>query len=140
MSGIYQLMYHIVLRENNTYIPKVHQTRIEKSLRFLHNHFCDHNLSIEDIAGQSGISEIYFRKLFTEIYGLSPKKYIIMMRLNRAKELLDAGAMSVSDVAEAVGFGDVYSFCKTFRKETGSTPTEYKKQLHEEAASNVPGS
>lgn len=139
LSGLYQLMYHIVLHKNNTYVPKVHQVRIEKSLQYLHEHVLDHNLTIETIAAQSSISEIYFRRLFTEIYGLSPKKYMIMLRLNRAKELLEGGTLSVSEIAEDVGFGDVYSFCKTFRKEVGSTPTEYKKQLHEDT-DNTPGS
>ncbi|MBQ3080157.1 MAG: helix-turn-helix transcriptional regulator [Clostridia bacterium] len=139
-SGIYQLMYHIVLNQNNTYIPKVHQMRITRSIQYLHEHFCDHNLAIESIAEQSDVSAIYFRRLFTEIYGLSPKKYIIMMRINRAKELLDPGMLSISEIAERVGFGDVYSFCKAFRKEVGSTPTEYKKRLRDEDSSNIPGS
>lgn len=140
MMNIYQLLYHIALHKNNTYVPKVHQMRIEKSIDYLHEHLNNHDLTIEAIARRSSISEIYFRRLFTEIYGLSPKKYIIMMRMNRAKELLDSENMSVSEIAESVGFGDVYSFCKTFRKEVGATPTEYKKQLREEDPVNIPGS
>lgn len=140
MSSLWQILYHVALHRSNSYIPKVHQRRIEKSIEYLHEHLCDHELLIETIAEKSGISEIYFRKLFTEIYGFSPKKYIIMMRMNRAKELLDAGKLSVSEIAESVGFGDVYSFCKTFRKEVGSTPTEYRKQSRDESTIDTPGS
>ncbi len=129
LSGIYQLLYHMMLHESNTYLPRVHRTKIDKSLHYIHDHFCDHSLTIQDLAHQSEISVIYFRKIFHEVFGVSPKKYITLLRLNRAKELLTANELSISQIAEVVGFGDIYSFCKTFRTETGTTPTEYKKGI-----------
>lgn len=132
LSGMYQLMYHAALHESNPYAPKVHKTKIDESLHYLHDHFCDHTLTINELAEQSEISEIYFRKLFIEVFGVSPKKYITMLRMNRAKELLNSDELSVSRIAEVVGFGDVYSFCKVFKTETGSTPTEYRKMRTKE--------
>ena len=130
LSQIYKLLYLIVYHQSNPYSPKVHKMKIEKSMLYLLEHFCDHNLTISDLAKQSGISEMYFRKVFNEIYGMSPKRYIIMMRINRAKELLNISELTISQIADIVGFGDIYLFSKTFKSEVGSTPTEYSKAIH----------
>ena len=129
LSSMYQILYHAILHENDAYVSNIYQARIEESIRYLNDHFCDRTLSIKNLSEQSGISEIYFRKQFTQIYGMSPKKYILLMRINYAKELLDINELSIRQISEDVGFGDIYSFSKTFRREVGCTPSEYKRKL-----------
>ena len=58
---------------------------------------------------------------------MPPKKYIGLIRMTKAKELLLTGEVTVQQVAEAVGFRDVYGFCKAFRKAHDCTPTEFRK-------------
>ena len=127
LSGVYQLLYHAALGENHTYASRKSQSRIEKSIQYLSAHFCDHDLSVGLLAEQSGISEIYFRKQFSLVYGMTPKKYLTLMRINYARELLDIRELTIQQIAEHTGFGDVYSFCKTFHREVSLTPSEYRK-------------
>ena len=72
------------------------------------------------------ISPIYFRKLFQKIYKTSPIKYLIKIRINKAKEFLRGDYLSISDIAKLTGFSSVYTFSKAFKKETGISPSEYK--------------
>ena len=73
------------------------------------------------------VSEAYFRRIFTEKYGISPKEYIINMRIDYAKQLLRSGQMSVSDTARACGYFEESHFSREFSKRVGVSPCEYKK-------------
>lgn len=126
-SGLFKLLYYMISQQEEQYLPNMKRRRIEPSLSYLEKHYMDADLSIGQIAEVSGISEIYFRKLFTEIYGMTPKQYIIQIRMNKAKELLVTEGITVRQIAEEVGFNEVYSFCKAFRKMSDCTPTEYRK-------------
>lgn len=127
MSALYQLHFSIITQNGNPYIAKVKKRRIQPGVEYLENHYHDYNLSIQQLAEVSGVSEVYFRKLFTEIYGIPPKKYINLIRITKAKELLLSDEISIQQISEQIGFHDVYSFCKVFRKANDCTPTEYRK-------------
>jgi len=101
---------------------------LSPAVSYLEKHFCDETLSNEMLAKQCGISEVYFRKLFTEQYGISPKQYIIDIRITRAKQLLSEGRLKISAVSEACGFSNPYHFCRMFKEKNGITPTEYMRE------------
>ena len=127
LSGLYRLLYDMVSQNENRYLAGLKKQRIQPGLEYLEKHYHDCDLNVQTLAEVSGVSEIYFRKLFTESYGMPPRKYIGLIRMNRAKELLLTGEVTVQQVAEAVGFRDVYGFCKAFRKAHDCSPTEYRK-------------
>ena len=127
LSGLYRLLYDMVSQNEARYLSGLKKARVQPGLDYLEKHYQDSGLDIEALAEAAGVSEIYFRKLFTEIYGMPPKKYISLVRMSKARELLLTGEITVQQVAEAVGFRDVYSFCKAFRKAHDCTPTEYRK-------------
>jgi len=129
LSGLYQLLHGMLSQNESRYLSNLKKSRIQPGLDYLERHYQDTALSVQILADMSGVSEVYFRKLFAEIYGMPPKKYINLIRMTKAKELLITGEIPVVQVAEAVGFRDVYSFCKAFRKAHDCTPTEYRR-LH----------
>ncbi|MBQ7935741.1 MAG: helix-turn-helix transcriptional regulator [Clostridia bacterium] len=101
---------------------------LHPALHYLEEHIADPLLSNALLAKQAGISEVYFRKLFLQQYGTTPKQYILELRLRKAKQLLTDTAHSVTAVAEECGFSSVYHFCRIFKEKTGSTPKEYIRQ------------
>ena len=127
MSALYKLLFSVIAQNGNPYLAKIKKHRIQPGVEYLENHYNDCNLNIQQLANVSGVSEVYFRKMFTEIYGIPPKKYINLIRITKAKELLLSDEISMQQISEEVGFHDVYSFCKAFRKANDCTPTEYRK-------------
>lgn len=98
------------------------------SIDYMLENFDDAELSNEMLARQSGISEIYFRKLFKEMFGTTPKQYILELRIKKACKLLIESSANVSEIAENCGFSSVYHFCRSFKDNTGLTPSEFAKQ------------
>lgn len=101
---------------------------LTNSINYMLEHFDDSKLSNEMLARQSGISEIYFRRLFKEMFGTTPKQYILGLRTKKACKLLVESSASVGEIAEDCGFSSVYHFCRSFKENTGLTPSEYAKK------------
>ena len=101
---------------------------IQPAVNYVELNYSDPQLNNTRLADAAGISEVYLRKLFSNLFGITPAKYVTDVRIEKAKSLLISGFMSVSEVAEAVGFSNIYHFSKTFKRITGYTPTEYTKK------------
>jgi AraC-like DNA-binding protein len=71
------------------------------------------------------MSTVYFRELFHKVYGVSPMNYIQNLRIRRAKEMLRSDYSSITDIAFALGYNNIYEFSKAFKKHTGVPPTKY---------------
>ena len=99
------------------------QTSIDYLIKNYHK-----NVSIKEIAEQSFVSEVYFRKLFKKEFNISPQKYINNLRLNHSIDLMQTDYYSLKEIASKVGFSDYRYFLTQFKKFTGLSPTEYKNK------------
>lgn len=97
-------------------------------IEYIETHLSDNNITNGFLAKKIGISEIYFRKLFISNLGVTPKQYILDLRIKKAKQLLINGSHSVTETSEKCGFSTVYHFCRIFKDKTGLTPLEYSKK------------
>lgn len=128
MALLYQLLsYAIIPDEEQQSSPK--RLVLRPALEYLENNYDNPNLNNALLSKKSCISEVYFRKLFKEEYGLSPKQYVQQIRINKAKELLRSEYLSVTTVAEMVGYSSIFNFSKAFKTQTGYAPSEYLKGL-----------
>ncbi|MGL1892878.1 MAG: AraC family transcriptional regulator [Spirochaetaceae bacterium] len=89
----------------------------------------DDVVTVSDCAKFCNLSESYLRKVFSNFYGMSPRDYIVNMRLQYAKELLHYPEFSITDVALACGYESIHSFSKIFKKINGLTPSSYRMGL-----------
>lgn len=85
--------------------------------------------TIATYADAAGISENYLSRLVKKSTGRSVGAWIDIVRIQRAKHLLATSALSVIDVAAAVGIEDQSYFSRLFKKETGMTPSSFRKQM-----------
>lgn len=92
---------------------------------FIEENFHNTELSNVMLAAHLGISEVYLRKLFNTEFGMSPKQYILKLRIKKARQLLTDTKLSVTEISEHCGFSSVYHFCRIFKLKTSVTPTEY---------------
>lgn len=128
LSGLYKLFFYMSAHNESAYADTIKKRKIKAGLDYMESHYSESALSSRRLAEISGISEVYFRRLFTEIYDMTPKKYLSLIRLAKAKDLLLTREIPVQQIAAEIGFHDVYSFCKAFRKLNDCTPTEYRKR------------
>jgi AraC family L-rhamnose operon transcriptional activator RhaR len=101
---------------------------IQDALKEIHRSY--HTaLRISDLAVRHFLSESIFRKKFTERIGVSPKQYIISLRLNEAKRLLRHTHKPIELISSEVGFTSSSRFHDLFIKHEGKTPLEWRKQI-----------
>ena len=86
------------------------------------------NLTIQQIAEESGMSYSNFRKLFKVYTGMSPALYQQDLKLQRAKELLTATDMSIKEIAYRLNFDSPDYFSAKFKIKTGRKPSEMRQQ------------
>ena len=121
------LLYELLSRLESADAAQEESVLLGPALRYMEEHFTDPGLNNAVLAAQANISEVYFRRLFARARGITPKKYILELRITRAKQLLVGKYPSIASVAEQCGFSSVYHFCRTFHEYVGCTPTEYMK-------------
>lgn len=85
------------------------------------------NWSIDALAAKLSLSRSRFQHIYSETFGISFARDIILARLTRAKELLTATEQSVGQIAAAVGYGNVPHFNRQFKAAFGKTPSDYRK-------------
>jgi YesN/AraC family two-component response regulator len=102
--------------------------RIQQAINLIEKRYWD-ELRLSVLAREVGMSTCGLSHRFTEVMGLSFRKYLLIVRLERSKELLAAGQASITEVAQAVGFGDLPRFDKLFKRYTGLTPSAYRSRM-----------
>lgn len=120
------LLYRIFAEmQKDSRNPKQHAKKIAPAMDLIHNSFLTTNLSLGMLADACHMGESYFQKLFKEIHGISPKKYIIQLKLNHACDLLRLERYTVTQIAELCNFSDICFFSRQFKEYMGVTPTEF---------------
>lgn len=123
------LLYRIFAEmQKDTSIPNRHKSKIAPAIEVIHCEFLTRDFSLNELAAMCGMGESYFQKLFKEIYGISPKKYIIQLKINHACDLLRLERYTVTQIAELCNFSDIYFFSRQFKEYMGITPTQFIKK------------
>ena len=107
-------------------LPTMIDRQVEHVLRFLSLQY-PQQISIQHIASSLGYHRAHLSKAFKAKTGLSPKQYLMKVRLKKAQELL-LGNLTIDQISSSVGFNDALYFSKQFRKEFGISPTDYRNK------------
>ncbi len=112
--------------DNNFHIP----SHINTAVNVIETHYQE-PLSLDDLAAQACISKYYLSREFKRYTGTSPNEYLILTRLNHAKELLKDSEYSVDKIAFLCGFNHVSHFINIFKKHEKTTPLHFRKKWSE---------
>ena len=105
-------------------------SRIEPALKMIHGDAAS-PFATAELAAACNYSESQFNRLFRDIMGSSPRRYVLRHRLETAKDLLARTELPLSEVAVQAGFYDASDFGKRFREQEGMTPRAYRLKLRE---------
>jgi len=100
-----------------------HRT-VQHLLQYIEENYAE-NIGLNELADMVGLNPTYLSILFKEEVGVSFVKYMTELRVEKAKELLDAG-YRVGEVSDMVGYSNYRYFCDIFKKHEGKTPNEYR--------------
>ncbi len=100
---------------------------IEASLRYIHSSY-DSHLSIPELAAMENLSNSRYIALFNKYMGMPPSAYIIKLRMDAARELLQTTDMSIKRIGMLVGYPDAHFFSKLFKKHVGLPPAEFREK------------
>lgn len=97
------------------------------AITYVNEHYSE-DLRLETVCRTFSISKSYFCQLFKRFTGKTYSDYLIDYRVHKAAELLLESDMSVTDIGSTVGFNDSAYFSRIFKRQTGVTPSHYKKK------------
>ena len=125
MRALYDGIYQMQKEQKKQYISKTQVFLIAPAVEKMERAFTQNDLTVCELAAMCGISEVYFRRLFLNTFGISPKEYIIQKRIEYAKDLLLSGDFSVSEISRMCGYTEPCHFSREFSKRVGTSPNQY---------------
>lgn len=130
LKGLLQSFVVELLRIHNVreHMPRKSSRnfQIAPALSYAKEHY-NEEIKIQDLAEVCGISETHFRRIFQECMNMAPNEYINVIRIQRASRLLLKSFATMEEVAYQVGYGDVSTFTRNFKKMFGMTPYQWKR-------------
>ncbi|MCG8329324.1 MAG: AraC family transcriptional regulator [Chitinophagales bacterium] len=101
--------------------------RILWTKEYLHDNMSK-PISLETLSKTIGVSKYYLHRLFTELTGTTPLKYLTYIRLEEAKNKLRHSKHSIFEIATECGFDSISYFSNTFKKYVGCSPSQYRSK------------
>ncbi|GGA71386.1 helix-turn-helix domain-containing protein [Ornithinibacillus halotolerans] len=107
-------------------VSKTLLTTIREVANYVQQHPGERH-TIDSLSSRANLSPRYFSRKFKEIMGESLRSYLIEARIKRAKHLLNYTGMTVTEVAEALGYTNLHFFSRQFKQYTGKSPSEFRE-------------
>ncbi len=85
-------------------------------------------ITLDSLAALTHMNKYYLAHTFTKYVGLSPINYLLQKRIQEGKSLLESTSYSIAQISDLLGFSSQSYFSQAFRKATGMTPMQYRKQ------------
>ncbi len=107
--------------------PYVLDNRIAPVLSYIDANLGD-DITVEDLCNAANVSRYYLCHIFKNTVGITISQYVLLRRINLAKEMLQGAELSISDVAMKCGFSSFSYFSRKFKEAEGCSPREYREK------------
>ena len=132
IKGTYDIILQLLQNAPRIYQSADKMKKILPAVDYIAQNY-NKSITNDELAALTSLSTVYFRKLFTDIFEMSPITYIHHLRIKKAQEMLRSDYGSITDIAQSLGYLNIYDFSRTFKKHTGLSPTNFMKcdtQVH----------
>jgi AraC-like DNA-binding protein len=124
LSLIYKLFHHLSVQSKlKNLAPSTPTNWVQKSKEYMDMHFED--ISVKDIAKYVGIHRSHFTTSFTSEVGITPNRYLLSLKMNRALELISEESHTITEIAHSLGYSDLYSFSRAFKNYFDVSPKQF---------------
>src|SRR5271169_6239992 len=117
----------LLIRQGCCQTSQENDSRVERCLSYIHEHFTG-NFDIETLAQTISVSSSYLFRIFKRKMRVTPMHYRNLVRIDKARLLLLDRRFTVEEIADHVGFDGARYFSRVFKKETGLSPSEFRKK------------
>lgn len=124
IRDVYSILLEMARSAPGSYTPEGKKQKLQPALEYISSHY-DTTITNDALAEIAGMSTVYFRKLFSQVMGVSPIVYARQLRIEKAKQMLRSDYGSLSHVALSLGYANLYDFSRDFKKHTGIAPSKY---------------
>jgi AraC-like DNA-binding protein len=125
---ITHLIVRTILNCEINNLPVNLKNNIENVIEYIHVHF-NEKLTISSLAEKANLSESHFMRVFKESTGKTPKEYLLLLRLDKAKKMIQDTDKRSSEIALDCGFNNPSHFSNTFQKYFNLSPSAYKSTI-----------
>jgi AraC-like DNA-binding protein len=139
LSTLYLLFHQLSLAGRPEEDPKqLHNDTfwVQKSMDFMNLHYSE-NIQVSDVAKFANKERSHFSRTFAKVAGVTPASYLLALKMDKGAELMQGQLYTVTEIALAVGYPDLYSFTRAFKKYFGMPPTRYRT-IHGIGAAEAP--
>jgi AraC-like DNA-binding protein len=122
----------VVLKPGSVTVDSIDNAFLRKALAVVEAHMSEETFTVEDLAGEVGMSRVQLHRKLTALTNQPARDFIRSLRLHRGMELLKQNAGTVSEIAYMVGFGKASTFTKWFQQEFDILPSSIRKNISPE--------
>lgn len=122
LSLLYKIYSDIILISERDYLSSPTANTVRRAKNIIDDSFTSTELSVESVATEVGVSEVYLRRLFNLEFGTSPSQYIISKRLANAEALMKEKTLSIEECAKQSGFSSLQYFSRIYKAKKGISP------------------
>jgi len=123
-----QTRHRPIIKASEVAVTPVDQKFLERLQKIAEENLAEEDFQVEELCKQVGMSQRQLHRKLGALLDHSPKSYLRQLRLDRAKQLLEKNAGTVSEIAFQVGYGNVSAFSRAFREFFGNSPSEILKK------------
>lgn len=125
---IYTKAHAIASEQAHLLSLKSYSSDVERVLQYINQNYAS-NIKLSDIANHVHMNESYLSTIIKKQTGYGFTDILSQIRVNHAKNMIENGSHSVNEIAERVGFSSWSYFSRVFKKSTGLSPAEYRKNI-----------
>jgi len=133
-TNIATIFCHYILRLHDIKVENPHHTDLCNKAKCYFEENYHRDISLDKVSKSIHLSKHHFIRIFKEIVGISPMKYLLDVRLSAAKDLLSKTGMSIKEIAGEVGYENALTFSRVFKNSENISPTEYRKRVRDYSA------
>lgn len=128
-QGLLRLLFSRFIKNGKSNKMQV-RSAFNEVLNYINEHLHE-SLTISDLAMRYNLSSDHFSRVFQQKFGIRPSKYIQSVRIERSETLLITTNNTIAQIADKTGWENVSYYTRVFKKVTGKTPGQFRKERHQ---------